>query len=246
MHAHTFVLDLSLQSENFQPGLGRYLIPLCEVSFTCMISSSACFEVYSDNFLTQFWLLLIQPMSHIIKASAGAEPDLWFFLTHPFLHLYFNCHSVNNCFKYHTISRVPLYMVFQVPPAWKEERIQVHLSPSYWSMLSSFQVYIFQTVTCLAWHQIGGMLSPHYWVFNQPFGPVVSCSLVLWLLISYWLAEKIFYSYEVVIESTKILPGMLMVVSGSHQQSDLLEGRRRHSIRRCPCLDQNYIARSVL
>lgn len=165
----------------------------------------------------------------------------------PFRTLCFICHSVNNCFMYHTVLlRATLYIVFQVPSAWKEETIQVHLSTSYWQMLPSFQwwqVCIFQTMKCLAWHQIGGMLSTHYWVFDQSFGSVVSCSLVLWLLISYLLVETMFYSYEAVTENTKIFPGMLMLVTSI---LTFWKAEEHTPLWDVHVLDQNYIAKSVL
>lgn len=140
---------------------------------------------------------------------------------------------------YHTaLLRTPLKVVFQVPSAWKEETVHVHPSTRCWQMLSRFQwwqAYIFYTVKCLAWHQIGTMLSTFYPALDQPFGPVMSCSLDLWLLFSYWLAGTMFCSDDVVIESTISCHKCWRLSVGSHQYPDFLEDRRMHSIMRYTC-----------
>lgn len=160
-------------------------------------------------------------MSHIIKARsldsyvfkspfANGESDLWFFLTHPFSHFVLQLPLSEQLLHVpHSPAQGTSLDCIPVPSAWKEERVQVHPSTSCWQMLSRFQwwqIYIFQTVKCLAWHQIGEMLSTLYWDLDQPFGPVMPCSLDLWLLFSYWLAGTMFCSDHAVIESTKILP----------------------------------------
>lgn len=86
---------------------------------------------------------------------------------------YFICHLASNCFMYHTILLMASpYVVLQVPSAWKKELTQMYLPVIGKYTASSEDKYTFLNSRMPGKHQIGRILSTHWWVLDQ--------LLVLW------------------------------------------------------------------